>query len=70
MKPIESNIEAILVAIPMILVLAGSFFHLDECFGSPAKAPSRRKGFSHQDEAGVTVCVEPDGRPYRVRRER
>lgn len=64
MRPIESNIEAILVAIPMLLMLVVSFFRLDECIGSPVKAVSRRRGFSHQDGAAM-VCVEPDGRLHR-----
>jgi len=70
MKPIESNLEAILVAIPMLLVLFVSFFKLDECISSPAKPTPQRKGFTHLNQTGEMVFVEPDGHVHRERKRR
>jgi len=68
MNVIESNAEAILVTIPMILMLLISFFRLDEVLGQPTKPMQRRRSFSHRDGAGVAVCVEPDGRMHREKK--
>jgi len=64
MRAIESNVEAILVGIPMILMLLISFFRVDEVLGQPAKPVQRRRGFTHRDHAGAVVYVEPDGRRH------
>lgn len=68
----QSNAGMILVAIPMIVVLFAGFFRLDELISRPEKATVRRRRFSHWDEDGSTVTVEPDGRANRgfLRREK
>ena len=70
MHPIESNIEAVLVAIPMLLVMFASFFKLDEAIFRPAKPKARVRRFSEMNEDGQFICVEPDGSRPRSHRAR
>jgi len=61
MVALQSNADAILVAIPMVALMFAGFFRLDALFSRPPKRPSRYHPLSHWDEDGLLVCVEPDG---------
>jgi hypothetical protein len=63
MSMIQSNSDALLIAIPMVGLLFAGFFRLDELFGKPKKQPSEsRRRMSGWDKDGQPVCADPDGR--------
>lgn len=65
MSLIQSNSDALLIAIPMIGILFAGFFRLDELLGKPKKQPSgQRRRMSGWDKDGNAVCVDPDGRMH------
>ena len=61
MSQLQSNTDAMLVAIPMVGVLFAGFFKLDELFGRPKKPVENRRQMSGLDENGLPVCADPDG---------
>ena len=58
---LQSNTDALLVAIPMIGILFVGFFRLDELFGKPHKKGQRRRQVAGLDENGQPICIDPDG---------
>jgi hypothetical protein len=65
MSAIQSNTDALLVAIPMVAAMFAGFFRLDEAIGRTQKPVEKGHSLSHQDKDGRAVCIEPDGRVYR-----
>ncbi len=65
MSILQSNRDALLVAIPMISILFAGFFRLDELFGKSRKLVKRRRSMAGSDEKGRPICVDPDGRVAR-----
>jgi hypothetical protein len=62
MPMLQSNTDALLVAIPMIGVLFAGFFRLDELFGRSKKPVENRRQMSGWDKDGRPVCADPDGK--------
>ncbi len=60
---IISNLTAILVAIPMLAVMAAGFFRVDEALGKPRKKMRRMPLAGGLDEHGVPIGIDPDGNP-------
>ncbi len=56
-----SNMDSILLAIPMIGLLFVGFFRLDEIFGKSRKPPAQRRTVAGTDDRGRQVCLDPDG---------
>jgi hypothetical protein len=69
MTILESNTDALLVAIPMVGLLFAGFFRLDELFGKPKKQAEPRRQIAGLDAKGRPVCIDPDGRPVQARRK-
>ena len=65
MAGFQFDTDSILLILPMVAILFAAVFRLDELFARPVKMVERGRRFSHQDENGFQVCVEPDGRLYR-----
>uniref|UniRef100_E6PYD9 Uncharacterized protein n=1 Tax=mine drainage metagenome TaxID=410659 RepID=E6PYD9_9ZZZZ len=63
---LKSNLDAILVAVPMLLVMAAGFFKLDEIFGKPKKPARRTPLAGGLDEFGIPIARDPDGTPFRA----
>jgi hypothetical protein len=61
MSVIQSNTDALLVAIPMIGILIVGFFRLDELVGKPKKQGMPRRQISGLDAKGRQICLDPDG---------
>ena len=63
MSILQSNLDALLVAVPMIGILVVSFFRLDELVGkSSKKRPVQpRRKIAGLDGAGRQICLDPDG---------
>jgi len=62
MSVLQSNADALLVAIPMIGILVVGFFRLDELVGKSNKKPViHRRQIAGLDERGRQVCLDPDG---------
>jgi hypothetical protein len=61
MTIIESNRDALLVAIPMIGLLFVGFFRLDELFGKSKKPVKSRRPIAADDQNGRPICLDPDG---------
>jgi hypothetical protein len=63
MSIIQSNTDALMLAVPMIGLLFVGFFRLDELFGKPKKQPAAtRRRMSGWDKNGRPVCSDPDGK--------
>lgn len=67
MAVMQSNTEAVLVAIPMVAFLIAGFFRLDEIFSRAPKPAERGHQLSNWDEHGHAECVEPDGKRCKVK---
>jgi len=61
MTALPSNMDAILVAIPMVGVLFVGMFRLDELIGKPKKRPERRRSIAGSEKDGSPICIDPDG---------
>jgi hypothetical protein len=62
MTVLQSNRDALLVAVPMIALLFAGFFRLDELFGKPKKRRENRLQKTGWDKDGRPVFTDPDGR--------
>jgi hypothetical protein len=60
MAILQSNADALLVAIPMVGLLFAGFFRLDELVGKPKKRAQTRSKMSGWDQDGRPVCADPD----------
>lgn len=60
MAILQSNADALLVAIPMVGLLFIGFFRLDELFGKPKRRAKTRNKMSGWDQNGRPVCADPD----------
>jgi len=56
-----SNTDALLLAVPMIGLMAVGFFRLDELVGKPKKDAPIRRQVAGLDAKGRQVCLDPDG---------
>jgi len=65
MAALESNTDAILIAIPMVGLLFATFFRLDEAFSRYPKPSKNGHPLSCRDKDGHPVCIEPDGKLHR-----
>jgi len=61
MTVLPSNMDAILVAIPMVGLLFAGVFRLDELIGKPQKRSPRRRPIAGSDKDGAPICIDPDG---------
>ena len=57
-----SGRDALLVAIPFLLILLVSIFRLDYLFATPKGLASRRQQVCGMDESGEPILLDPDGR--------
>ncbi len=64
MSVLQSNTDALLVAIPMVGILIAGVFRLDEFFGKPKRPAVRRRAVAGSDQNGAPICIDPDGRHY------
>ena len=67
MTILESNTDALLVAIPMVGLLFAGFFRLDELFGKSKKTSAPRRQVAGLDANGQPACIDPDGQVVRAR---
>lgn len=65
MGAIQFDTDSILLILPMVAILFAAVFRLDELFARPEKLVVKGRRFSHRDENGFHVRIEPDGRLYR-----
>ncbi len=64
MSILHSNLDAFLVAIPMIGLLLVCYFRLDELVGKPKQTAERRRQIAGSDASGRPICIDPDGKRY------
>jgi len=62
MLALQSNTDAILVAVPMVGVMFAVLFRLDESLSRGRKPMEQGHPLSDWDKDGLPVCVEPDGK--------
>jgi hypothetical protein len=55
------TLDALIFAVPMVLILFVCFFRLDELIAKPKKFSKHTQRFSGTDEEGHAICLEPDG---------
>ena len=58
----QSDLKAILVAVPMLFVLLTGFFRLDQLFAAPKRRAAARRPPTGIDEDGAPILCDPDGR--------
>jgi hypothetical protein len=61
---IHSNLEAFLVAIPLLFVLLVGSFHLDGLFVARRRRTGALRPASGIDKDGVPILCDPDGRRH------
>ena len=59
---LQSNTDALLVAVPMVGLLFAGFFRLDELFGKTKKSVQTRRSMTGWDKSGRPLCADPDGK--------
>jgi hypothetical protein len=64
MSAIQSNTDALLVAIPMVAVMFAGFFRLDEVISRNRKPVKSGHPLSDWDKDGHPICIEPDGKRH------
>jgi hypothetical protein len=62
MSAVQSNTDALLVAIPMVALLFAGFFRLDELVGKSKKTTTHRRPVAGVDSKGRPICLDPDGK--------
>jgi hypothetical protein len=65
MSAMQSNADAFLVAIPMVVAMFAGFFRLDEAVSRSRKPIENGHPLSNWDKDGQPVCIEPDGKRHR-----
>ncbi len=65
---LESNADAFLVAIPMVVALIAILFRLDELWCRTPKVREAGRRLSSWDENGVPICMDPGPTVYRIAR--
>jgi hypothetical protein len=63
MAALQSDRDAILVAIPMVIVLFAAFFRLDELVCRNGKRSGTGRTLSGWDKNGRPVCLDPGSDP-------
>jgi hypothetical protein len=61
---LQTDWDALLIAIPMITILFAAMFRLDELIGKPPQSQIHTHSLSYWNADGTPVCVEPDGRVF------
>jgi len=61
---LQSNMDALLVAIPMVGIMFAGVFRLDELLGKPRKKSEWRRPIAGSDANGAPICVDPDGKRH------
>jgi len=70
MAALQSDRDAILVAIPMVILLFAAFFRLDELVCRTDKRPGRGRKLTNWDKNGQPLCSDPEKTDFGiVRRE-
>jgi len=64
MTIIDSNRDALLIAIPMVGLLFFGFFRLDELFGKSKRTVKERRVMGGSDLDGRPICLDPDGQVF------
>ena len=64
MSTLDSSRDALLIAIPMVLIMFAGFFRLDELLSKPPKRVVNGHSLSFWDDNGSPECIEPDGTLY------
>jgi hypothetical protein len=60
---ILSNRDALLFAVPFLVILFLSMFRLDQLIAAPKRPVRQRPSASDIDEHGEQILRDPDGRP-------
>jgi hypothetical protein len=67
---LNSGLDTLLFAVPVLFVLLAGVFHLDEVFVTSRQGSRRPRPVSGMDENGHPMLCDPDGRPFRPRDNR
>lgn len=71
MSTVQSDADALLVAVPMLVFLLMTFFRLDELLSRPKTRPQYGRRLSDWDKDGRPICTDPGRTVYAVvRRQR
>ena len=66
----KSGWDTVLVAVPLIGLLLGTLFRVDEIFASGKREMRRNRPFCGMDDDGEPLLSDPDGRLWRAPRGR
>jgi len=64
----QSNTDAFLVAIPMVVILIAALFRVDELLCRSPKVREGGRRLSDWDETGAPICTDPGPAVYTIAR--
>lgn len=64
---LTSTRDALLVAVPFIVILGLAVFRIDGLFAAPRGRAIRHRPGCGMDESGNPLLVDPDGKPSELR---
>jgi hypothetical protein len=67
-SPVLPGWDTVMLAVPILALLAMVMFGLDELCASPRKREGKSRSFCGVDGRGRAVLSDPDGRPWRKKR--
>jgi hypothetical protein len=67
---VQSNSDAFLVAVPLVVVLIAAMFRLDELVARPSKMPEPGRQLCRWDKNGVPISTDPAGSVYVIARRK
>jgi hypothetical protein len=70
MPTVQSDSDAFLVAIPMLVFGLIAFFRLDELLSRPKKRPGHGRRLCNWDKDGVPICTDPDWTVHTIARRK
>jgi hypothetical protein len=71
MSLVVTNLDSVIFAIPLLGLLFSAFFRMDELVGKPVrpvKPVLHRRQVSGQDQNGLPLCLDPDGKMFQAAR--
>jgi hypothetical protein len=62
---LQSGLDVLFYAVPLLLALIIGFFRLDEFISSPDRKDRSRRPVAGYDTNGEPLLSDPDGRPWK-----
>jgi len=70
MPAVQSNADAFLLAVPLVVFLFVALFRLDELVCKPRKTLRQGRRLTDWDERGAPICTDPERTVHSIARRR